>query len=90
MIRPETFSHPENWVEPTPQEVRELLRVLGWNVPTAVAKCGIRGKQANRRVRDYQTDFGSGVSTIPYGIWAIMAYHAGKGIIFEDSRKELE
>lgn len=71
-IRPECFNPASEWLQPTKDEVRELLRRIPPN--------GVKGSDAGelihvagRQVRRWT----GGDAPIPYAAWAILADFAG-------------
>jgi len=69
-IREECFKPFPLWAQPEPEEVRTLIQQLGWSNAQIARLVGVNdGKQVRR--------WKAGQAAIPYGSWAILAYHAG-------------
>ena len=89
VIRPETLLSFPNWVQPTPDEIREVIRLAGVNrglkrmtgVQVAdlvgVASTGVGSGRGSRTVRSWV-----GQGRIPYAAWAILCAEAGLGFIW--------
>lgn len=78
-IRPQTLRPFANdWAQPTPDEVREVLRRAGLS-GSATAK--LLGIQSGRTIRRWTSDHDQ--VPIPYAAWAILCYQAGLGAIWE-------
>ena len=60
----------EGWVQPTPEEVQELLagRDMTDNDAAKLAGLGRKGSDASRQIRRYR----SGERDIPYHVWRIL------------------
>ena len=75
VIRPECFRPAAQWVQPTPDEVREILRRInppkGLKGADAGSLLGL--KQGGRQVRRWT----GGDAHIPYAAWAVLADMAG-------------
>jgi hypothetical protein len=88
-IRPETLRAFPRWVQPTPDEIREVVRLAGVNrglkrltgVQVAdlvgVASTGVGAGRGSRTVRSWV-----GQGRIPYAAWAILCAEAGFGLIW--------
>ncbi len=84
LIRVETLSAAKDWVQPTPEEIKEVLVLAQLNQGSAseflglVAQSTTTGK-VSRSMRRW-TD---GVTPIPYAAWALLVHKAGLGQIWE-------
>ena len=94
-IRPETLRSFPDWVQPTPDEIREVIRLAGVNrglkrltgVQVAdlvgVASTGVGAGRGSRTVRSWV-----GQGRIPYAAWAILCAEAGLGFIWRGESPE--
>lgn len=80
-IRNEVFNLADEWVVPTPEEIKELMRQAGLSGSQFAKLIGIQyqSKSGGRTVRRWT----SGDIPIPYAAWALLAYEAGYGIIWK-------
>lgn len=76
-LRLETLLPGRCFVEPTPEEVRLILREAGLTGGEAAAFLGM-GRGGSRVVRRWC----SGDASIPYSAWALLCWLAGKGQIW--------
>ena len=76
MIRQETLTQAPQWVPPTADEIRQLIKMTGMTGGEIAACVGVSG----RRIREWAAKGG-----IPYAAWAIMADVAGLGKIWKTS-----
>ncbi|MCK9709844.1 transcriptional regulator [Pseudomonas syringae pv. syringae] len=83
-IRPECFRPAPTWVQPTPDEVRELLLRIdpprGLKGADAARLLGI---QTGRQIRRWT----GGDTPIPYAAWAILADMAGVSRIWVEHQE---
>ncbi|MDG4868628.1 transcriptional regulator (plasmid) [Guyparkeria sp. 1SP6A2] len=84
VIRPETLRPARDWERPSPTEIREVMRqagLTGGQVSDLVglAPQGNKSGRGSRTVRRWT----GGDAPIPYAAWAILAYEAGHGIIWQ-------
>ncbi|HHO81689.1 MAG TPA: transcriptional regulator [Halothiobacillus sp.] len=84
-IRPETLRPARKWEKPTPDEIRELIRLTGMNSEDVAAILGLappskKSGRGSRTVRRWK----SGDVQIPYAAWALLAHQAGFGTIWVD------
>lgn len=77
MIRKECLVNAENWVAPTKDEVKEVLKMAGFTGGQAGTFLGLQGK--GRTVRRWS----GGYATIPYAAWALLCEAAGLGCIWK-------
>lgn len=82
-IRSETLRPAVTWEQPTPDEVREVIRRTGLNGADVARLLGLtpQGNKSgggSRTVRRWT----SGDSPIPYPAWCILAHTAGFGLIW--------
>lgn len=84
-IRPETLRPAAQWEAPTPDEIRELIRLTGLNGSEVAAVLGLT-PQANKSGRGSRTvrRWTGGDTPIPYAAWALLAHRAGFGLIWID------
>lgn len=77
-IRPECFFPAKHWQQPTPDEVREILKQIntpqGLKGSEAAILLGVGGRQIRR--------WTGGDAPIPFAAWAILADMAGKKAIW--------
>lgn len=83
-IRSETLQPANFWAEPTLGEITEIIRLAGLTDEKVAELLGLKkqknkGDKCSRTVRRWV----SGESKIPYAAWAILAYTAGFGAIWE-------
>ena len=83
-VRPETLSRANDWVRPTPDEVKEIIRRTGRTDGGISELLGLtpqsnKSGRGNRTVRRWT----SGDVQIPYAAWALLAYEAGAGVIWK-------
>ncbi len=83
-IRPETLKHAGVWVQPTPEEVKELMRKTNLTGGEIAELLGL-APQSNKSGRGSRTvrRWTAGDVVIPYAPWALLAYVAGLGAIWE-------
>jgi len=84
-IRPETLRPARKWEKPTPDEIRELIRLTGMTNGEVAALLGLAkptktSGRGSRTVRRWT----AGDSPIPYAAWALLAHQAGFGLIWVD------
>lgn len=82
-IRHETLQPANNWQKPTPEEVRELIKMTGLTGAQVADLLGLtpQGNKSgggSRTVRRWT----AGDVPIPYAAWAILAHFAGLGHIW--------
>lgn len=82
-LRPETLQPGNSFTEPTPEEVRTILRVAGLTGGEAAIFLGMR-RGGSRIVRRWC----SGDATIPYSAWALLCWKAGAGLIWTPKRDD--
>ena len=70
-IRPECFRPASEWQQPSPEEVKEILRRLNLKGSEAASLLGL--SQGGRQIRRWT----GGDAQIPYASWAILADMAG-------------
>jgi transposase len=80
-IRHECLSSAESWVQPSGEEIREVLRLAGGLSGSEVAKKLGLGSKGSRTVRRWISE----EAEIPYAAWAILCDLAGLGIIWKNS-----
>jgi hypothetical protein len=80
-IRLECLCPAERWVQPSGEEIREVLRLAGLTGGKAAIKLGL-GTMGDRTVRRWVGE----QSMIPYPAWALLCNFAGLGIIWKDAR----
>ena len=81
MIRKECFAPADAWLVPTPDEISELINMIGPDLTGGkLAKLVGLGKGGGRTVRRRI----GGDADIPYAVWCLMAYEAGLGKIWAD------
>ncbi|WP_233890085.1 XRE family transcriptional regulator [Paraburkholderia flagellata] len=93
-IRPECFRSAASWTPPTGEEVAALVRHLGWSSSQTAAFLGLtthrpgtawndpdarKAEGGSRKVRQWI----GGATAIPYSLWALLAYKAGYGPIWD-------
>lgn len=85
-IRPETLKPATEWEVPTPDEVSELIRLTGLTHGGVSELLGLK-PQANKSGAGSRTvrRWVAGDVVIPYAPWALLAYVAGFGAIWEKS-----
>lgn len=83
-LRAETLNPAPLWLQPTPEEVRELIRMTGLTGGDVAALLGLT-PQSNKSGRGSRTvrRWTAGDAQIPYAAWALLAYKAGFGPIWE-------
>lgn len=83
-VRKQTLQPARCWESPTPEEVREIIRLAGMTHDEVSTLVGVstQNKKTGRGSRTVRR-WVSGESLIPYAVWAILAYKAGFGIIWE-------
>lgn len=83
-IRPETLTHAAIWVQPTPEEVKVLMQKTNLNGGEIAELLGL-APQSSRSGRGSRTArrWAAGDAPIPYAAWALLAYVAGFGPIWE-------
>ncbi|EPL60386.1 KorC repressor protein [Stutzerimonas stutzeri B1SMN1] len=75
----------DGWQAPTPDEVRELLRIIAAHKGIAKFTGGMAarflglGDQGDRTLRRWT----GGATPIPYAAWALLCHEAGFGIIWQ-------
>lgn len=77
MVRKECLVMAELWVQPTGDEIRNVLRMAGLTGASAANKLGL-GKNGDRTVRRWIGE----ESAIPYAAWALLCNFAGFGCIW--------
>lgn len=78
MIRKETLTSYDKWVQPTEEEIAEMLKLCGKTVDTISRQLGISSVTLQRWKR-------TGIS---YSDWALLAFMAGKGDIVRPENTE--
>lgn len=85
-IRSECLIAPaDGWQQPTPEEIRELLKLIARRKGTTMFTGGQAarflglGEKGDRTVRRWT----AGETNIPYAAWAMLCHHAGLGLIWE-------
>lgn len=73
-IRGETLTTHIKWLQPTPEEIREVIFRTGWSQSEAARFLGISTRQVSRWVQ--------GEAKISYTAWAILCHQAGLGKIW--------
>lgn len=73
VIRPECFRPASEWEQPSPDEVREILRRNGLKGADAAILLGLSPGTGGRQIRRWT----GGDANIPYAAWAILADMAG-------------
>lgn len=83
-IRQETLRHAKTWVQPTPEEVKEVMQRTNLNGEEIADLLGLT-PQSSRSGRGSRTTrrWTAGDAPIPYAAWALLAYVAGLGPIWE-------
>jgi hypothetical protein len=64
---------------PTPEEIREVLRLLGWTGSFAALQLGVgarEGKSGGRTIRKWT----GGEQPMPYSAWRLLLIYAGLAI----------
>lgn len=88
-IRKETLTCFEQWVAPTPEEIKTVVerislirgkRLFGADIAQIVGVSGSRG--VGRGSRTFRR-WVAGESVIPYSVWCILCYEAGYGVIWD-------
>lgn len=82
MLRPETLQNGAKYAEPTPEEVRTIIREAGLTGGGVAAFLGMRNG-GSRVVRRWC----SGDASIPYSAWALLCWLAGKGQIWTPEKE---
>ena len=84
-IRPETLRPAAQWEPPTPDEIRELIRLTGLTGGEVAAVLGLtpQGNKSGRGSRTVRR-WTAGDTPIPYAAWALLAHRAGFGLIWVD------
>lgn len=84
-IRPETLRPAAQWETPTPDEIRELIRLTGLSGSEVAAVLGLapQGNKSGRGSRAVRR-WTAGDTLIPYAAWALLAHQAGFGLIWVD------
>lgn len=84
-IRPETLRPATHWEPPTPDEIREMIRLAGLNGAEVATVLGLtpQGNKSGRGSRTVRR-WTAGDSPIPYAAWALLAHRAGLGLIWVD------
>ncbi|EPL0286153.1 helix-turn-helix domain-containing protein [Proteus mirabilis] len=82
-IRNDTLQSANKWQKPTPEEIREVIRLTGLNGAEVAELLGLtpQGNKSgggSRTVRRWT----AGDVPIPYAAWAILAHVAGFGSIW--------
>lgn len=82
-IRNETLQPAIYWAQASPEEVKEIIRLAGFNGAEVAAYLGLAPQSAasgggSRTVRRWT----AGDVKIPYAAWALLAYKAGFGAIW--------
>lgn len=82
-IRKDTMQPANKWHKPTPEEIRELIRLTGLNGAEVADLLGLTPQSnksggGSRTVRRWT----AGDVPIPYAAWAILAHVAGFGAIW--------
>lgn len=78
-IRARCLGPAENWLQPTGQEIREVMRLAGFSGSKAARVLGL-GAGGDRTVRRWIGED----SPIPYAAWALLCEVAGLGLIWKD------
>lgn len=83
-IRLETLKPAHDWVVPSSEEIKEMLKMAGLNCSSFSKLIGMstqknKSGNANRNVRKWI----SGEQPIPYAAWSILVHCAGLGIIWK-------
>ena len=78
MIRKETLTSYDKWVQPTEEEIAEMIKLCGKTVDTISRQLGISSVTLQRWKR-------TGIS---YSDWALLAFMAGKGDIVRPENTE--
>lgn len=83
-IRPETLKPAKVWEQASPDEVKAIIQLTGLNGGEVAAILGLT-PQSNKSGRGSRTvrRWTSGDTPIPYAAWALLAYVAGFGPIWE-------
>lgn len=68
------------WVQPTGEEVREVLRLAGLSGGAAAKFLGLSEKTGGRTIRRWVSD----PTDMPYAVWALLCDRAGLGRIWQD------
>lgn len=81
-IRKDTMQPANKWHKPTPEEIRELIRMTGLHSAEVAELLGLtpQGNKSGRGSRTVRR-WTSGDVPIPYAAWAILAHCAGFGVI---------
>lgn len=77
-FNPELFRSGADFFQPSAAEVAAILKECGFSVSEAASFLGLSQKTGKRTVRRWL----AGETLIPYAAWALLAYKAGYGIIF--------
>lgn len=80
-IRPETLRPATEWVQPTGEEVRELMQIAKITELGLAQFVGLKVKPGARGSR-VVARWKSGENKIPYAAWALLAHRAGCGMIW--------
>lgn len=78
----------DGWQAPTPDEVRELLRIIAArkDIPKFTGGMAARflglGVQGDRTLRRWT----GGATPIPYAAWALLCHEAGLGVIWHNKK----
>lgn len=78
-IRLECLRPAEKWVQPTGEEVREVLHLADFTGSIAAKMIGL-GKKGDRTVRRWISE----ETHIPYTAWALLCDFAGLGQIWKE------
>ncbi|MDG6882822.1 Uncharacterised protein [Phocoenobacter uteri] len=73
-IRSEVLTTNIQWIQPTPDEIREVIFRSGWTQSETARYLGVTARQVNRWVK--------GEAKINYAAWAILCHEAGLGKIW--------
>ena len=69
----------DGFIQPTPAEVRQLIKLCGWTQTTTAKLTGVAfSKKASSTVRRWQVEHGDEMRAIPYSAWRLLLVYAGK------------
>lgn len=78
-FNPELLRSGADFIQPTAAEVTAMLKECRFTVSDAASFLGLSPKTGKHTVRRWI----SGETNIPYAAWALLAYKAGYGVIFD-------